>query len=100
MRKREYLNENRVDFKFTQNSVDFVVDEIASREFKGKGSYLILHVKKVEMTTWDMVAVFAEYLSVPAQKIGYAGLKDKHATTTQYISIDAKYEKTLQLTQL
>jgi len=43
-----------------------------------------------------MIAIFAEYLAVPAQKIGYAGLKDKHATTTQYISVDATHEKLLK----
>ena len=96
MRKREYLSENRVDFKFTQTPRDFIVDEIPDFEAKGKGNYLLLHVKKVEFTTWDMIAIFAEYLNVTAQKIGYAGLKDKHATTTQYISVDAKYEKDLK----
>jgi len=98
MRKREYLQSvgDDIGFKFYQTPTDFVVDEITSTEFKGKGNYLILHIKKVEMTTWDMVAVFAEYMSIPAQKIGYAGLKDKHATTTQYISVDASYEKMLK----
>lgn len=43
-----------------------------------------------------MIAVFAELLDVPAQKIGYAGLKDKHATTTQYISVESKHEKALK----
>jgi len=97
IKNREYLIENQeMDFKFVQNPTDFVVDEIALEEFKGKGNYLILLVKKVEMTTWDMVATFAEFLRIPAQKIGYAGLKDKHATTTQYISIDLRHEKALK----
>lgn len=43
-----------------------------------------------------MIAVFAQYLAIPAQKIGYAGLKDKHATTTQYISVESKHEKILK----
>ncbi|WP_373035998.1 tRNA pseudouridine(13) synthase TruD [Sulfurimonas sp.] len=98
MRKREYLQSvgDDIDFKFYQTPTDFIVDEIPSTEFKGKGNYLILHVKKVELTTWDMIAIFAEYMGVPAQKIGYAGLKDKHATTTQYISVEASYEKLLK----
>ncbi|DAB27974.1 MAG: pseudouridine synthase [Sulfurimonas sp. RIFOXYD12_FULL_33_39] len=91
---REYLLSTQdIDFKFYQNEKDFVVDEIPLGEFLGKGNYLILHVQKKELTTWDMIAVFAEYLAIPAQKIGYAGLKDKHATTTQYISVESKYEK-------
>ncbi len=97
MRKREYLDTTSdIGFKFYQTKDDFIVDEVPAGEFKGKGNYLILHVRKIEMTTWDMIAVFAEYLAIPAQKIGYAGLKDKHATTTQYISVDASYEKMLK----
>jgi len=97
LRKREYLDTTTdIGFKFYQTQDDFIVDEINTTKFKGKGNYLILHVQKVELTTWDMVAIFAEYLAVPAQKIGYAGLKDKHATTTQYISVDASYEKMLK----
>ena len=97
MRKREYLDTTQdIGFKFYQTQDDFIVDEVPHVKFKGKGNYLILHVKKVELTTWDMIAIFAEYLSIPAQKIGYAGLKDKHATTTQYISVEASYEKMLK----
>jgi len=97
MRKREYLDTtSEIGFKFYQTKEDFIVDEVPLGEFKGKGNYLILHIKKVELTTWDMIAIFAEYLSIPAQKIGYAGLKDKHATTSQYISVDASYEKMLK----
>jgi len=94
--QREYLeNKNKINFKFEQNKEDFIVDEIPVK-FKGNGNFLILQVKKVELTTWDMIAAFAEFLNLPAEKIGYAGLKDKHATTTQYISIEAKYEKALK----
>jgi len=97
MKEREYLQDSyEIDFDFEQNQYDFIVDEMPNRWFKGKGNYLILHVRKVEMTTWDMIAIFAEYLQIPAQKIGYAGLKDKHATTTQYISFEAKYEYDLK----
>jgi len=97
LRNREYLDSvGDIDFKFYQTKDDFIVDEIPSIEFKGKGNSLIVHVKKIEMTTWDMIAVFSEYLGIPAQKIGYAGLKDKHATTTQYISVDVSYERMIK----
>ncbi len=93
---RIYLEEKEpIHFKFEQNQDDFVVDEIGL-SWKGSGNFTIYHVQKVEMTTWDMVAAFAEYLNINAEKIGYAGLKDKHATTTQYISIESHYEKELK----
>lgn len=94
---REYLqNLEQIDFDFEQNEHDFIVDEIPLVEFKGRGNYLILQIQKVEMTTWDMIATFAKHLNISAEKIGYAGLKDKHATTTQYISVEAKYENGLK----
>lgn len=91
-----YLEEREpIHFKFEQNENDFIVDEIGLN-WKGNGNFTILHIKKIEMTTWDMIAAFAEFLKINAEKIGYAGLKDKHATTTQYISIEARYEKELK----
>jgi tRNA pseudouridine13 synthase len=95
--KREYLQDgDRIEFDFEQNEHDFIVEEIASREFKGSGNYLICYVKKTNMTTWDMIATFSKFLNINAEKIGYAGLKDKHATTYQYISVEAKYENALK----
>ena len=94
--ERIYLEDREpIHFKFEQNEDDFIVDEIGMK-WKGNGNFTILHIKKVEMTTWDMIAAFAEFLNINAEKIGYAGLKDKHATTTQYISIEARYEKELK----
>jgi len=94
--KREYLEDKKkINFKFEQNKDDFIVDEIP-KKFKRNGNFLILHVKKVELTTWDMVAAFAAFLNIPAEKIGYAGLKATHATTTQYLSFESKSEKQLK----
>ena len=93
---RVYLDEKEpIHFKFEQNREDFIVDEIGLK-WKGNGNFTIYHVEKFELTTWDMIAAFAEFLNINAEKIGYAGLKDKHATTTQYISIEAKYEKEIK----
>jgi len=43
-----------------------------------------------------MVAVFARYLNIDANEIGYAGLKDKNATTIQYLSFNAKLTNNLK----
>ena len=39
-----------------------------------------------------MIGQIARYLGIKNKEIGYAGLKDKHAMTKQYISLHKKYE--------
>ncbi|MEA1919418.1 MAG: tRNA pseudouridine(13) synthase TruD [Campylobacterota bacterium] len=95
--QRIFLQEHEpIDFKFTQTKDDFIVDEIPLRAFKEKGNFLILHVKKVNLPTWDLLERFATFLDIAMNQIGYAGLKDKYATTTQYISLPLKYERSLK----
>jgi tRNA pseudouridine13 synthase len=78
-----------IAFSFKQNRYDFIVDEIPSIEFSGKGNYRILKIKKQFTSTWELLARISQELDIPEHLIGYAGLKDKNATTTQYISIPA-----------
>ena len=78
------------DFIFNPTSRDFIVDEIPLYEFTGEGEHLIVHVRKKDMTTWEMITAIAKYCKIKQRDIGYAGLKDKHAMTMQYISILAK----------
>lgn len=40
-----------------------------------------------------MLAKVAKHLGIQTKEIGYAGLKDKHAMTTQYISVHKKFEE-------
>ena len=85
-----------IDFHFKQSPRDFVVDEIPLYEFSGEGEHLILHVRKKLLSTTDMVGQIARYLGIKNREIGYAGLKDKHAMTKQYISLHKKYEEALE----
>ncbi len=85
---RIYLNTNKpLKFKFAQNRLDFIVEEIPSREFKNRGNFFIMKIKKEYTSTWDLIYTISKTLRIPENLIGYAGLKDKNATTTQYISI-------------
>lgn len=78
------------NFIFNPSSRDFIVDEIPLYEFSGEGEHLVLHVRKKDMTTWEMITALAKYLKIKQRDIGYAGLKDKHAMTMQYVSLLAK----------
>jgi tRNA pseudouridine13 synthase len=46
-----------------------------------------LRVTKTSLTTPDVCSMLARSLGVKAGIIAYAGLKDKHATTTQHVSV-------------
>src|SRR5687767_11569574 len=69
---------------------DFVVDEIPAYEPSGEGTHLYLHVRKKNRTTDDVVKEIARALEVPPREIGVAGLKDKIAVATQWISVPAR----------
>ena len=77
-------------FVFNPSPRDFIVDEIPLYEFSGEGEHLVVHIRKKDMTTWEMVGAIARYLDIKNRDIGYAGLKDKNAMTMQYISLLAK----------
>jgi tRNA pseudouridine13 synthase len=85
-----------IDFRFKQSPRDFVVEELPLYEFSGEGEHLFLFVRKKNLTTPEMIGIFARFLGIKNKEIGYAGLKDKHAMTKQYISLHRKYEETLE----
>ena len=90
------LSHSSIDFHFKQSARDFVVEEIPLYEFSGEGEHLILFVRKKNLSTLELVSAIAKYLGIKNKEIGYAGLKDKHAMTKQYISINKKYEDALE----
>jgi len=74
--------------KLKQLPTDFIVEEIA--DFKvssNKDRYQIFLMEKKELDTFDAIKIISKELKIPLPKIGFAGLKDKHGTTKQYISI-------------
>ena len=96
MIKRVYpKNDKTLNFKFVQNEEDFIVEEQPIK-FSGNGSFIILKIKKTNCDTWELIDRLAKFLGVYSNEIGYAGLKDKRATTTQYISIPKKYSKEIK----
>ncbi len=74
--------------KIRQKPDDFVVEEIPSREFKPEGKIPVFKVSKVGMTTFAAEKVLATHCDVSFNKIGFCGLKDTHARTSQYFSVE------------
>lgn len=65
---------------------DFRVDEVPAYLPSGAGPHLYLRVEKRGRTTRDAVRALAQALGVPERDAGCAGLKDKDAVTTQWLS--------------
>jgi tRNA pseudouridine13 synthase len=76
---------------------DFLVDEVPLYAASGKGEHQYLHVRKRLLTTPDMVRRVARVAGVNEREVGYAGLKDKHAVTTQWLSLFSKTALTTEL---
>lgn len=66
---------------------DFIVDEIASYDILDEGRYLLVCLKKRNMTTERAISHLARRLGLPRKAISYAGTKDSRAVTSQHVSI-------------
>jgi len=84
-----------IDVRWTKNSSDFVVEEVPLYEFSGEGEHLVFKLRKKDTTTWEALKILSEYCGIKQSEFGYAGLKDKDGFTTQYISLNKKYESKL-----
>jgi len=66
---------------------DFIVREVTNLKPRDKGRFLYFKVKKKNRNTMDVIKQLAKFLNLKTKDIGFAGTKDKHAVTEQYISI-------------
>jgi len=81
--------------KLKQTPYDFIVEEIPNIDiFKEKKEHAIFILEKQEMDTFEALRLISNNLLISLFEIGYAGLKDKHGLTKQYISIPTKYNIT------
>ncbi len=67
---------------------DFVVQEIPQYLPAGEGTHVYFLMEKSGLTTRDAIARIASALDVKRRDIGYAGQKDSHGITRQWISIE------------
>ncbi|XQA63843.1 tRNA pseudouridine(13) synthase TruD [Xanthomonas sacchari] len=66
---------------------DFQVDELPAFAPSGEGEHLLLTVRKRGMNTAFAARRLAQWAGVAELAIGYAGMKDRHAVTTQRFSV-------------
>jgi tRNA pseudouridine13 synthase len=76
-----------VSAHFKQHPEDFIVEEELPFELTGEGEHAWLQVRKRNSNTDWVAARLAEYAEVKKHDVGYAGLKDRVAVTTQWFSV-------------
>ena len=70
-----------------QKTSHFIVEEIPLYEASGTGIHLYLNITKENMNTRDVQVNLARLFELDPSEVGKAGLKDKHAITTQTFSV-------------
>ncbi len=67
---------------------DFVVvEEFDEASFSGVGEHVYLQIRKREQNTRWIAAALAEVAGVAERDIGFCGMKDRRAVTTQWFSV-------------
>lgn len=72
---------------FRQASEDFIVNEHLIFDPDGEGEHVYLHIKKTNTNTQWLAQALADYANIKRRDISYAGLKDRHAVTSQWFSL-------------
>jgi tRNA pseudouridine13 synthase len=71
-----------------QHLTDFRVEEIPAYEAKGVGTHCYILVEKRGFSTMAAADILAKAFGRKNMDIGYAGLKDKQAVTSQWFSVE------------
>jgi len=69
---------------------DFIVDELPLYAHSGEGEHCYVRLEKRGFTTPSLVRAISRAAGVDERDVGYAGLKDKHAVTSQWLSLPMK----------
>lgn len=66
----------------------FVVEELPLYEPQDEGQHLYVNITKVGLTTKEVQRQLEQIFRLRQGTVGFAGMKDKHARTTQTFSLD------------
>lgn len=66
---------------------DFQVDEILGFEPDGEGEQQMIQVRKSGLNSEELSRKLAKHAGIPAKDVGFAGLKDRNAVTTQWFTL-------------
>ncbi len=73
--------------KLKQLPEHFIVREVLGFTFTGKGEHLMVKIRKTGENTKYVANELAKFCGVKSKDISWAGLKDRHAITEQWLSV-------------
>lgn len=73
--------------KVKQSRADFVVEEKARIEVSDRGPHSVYLLKKSGIGTIEALRAIRRIWRVRSRDVGFGGLKDRHAETTQWVTI-------------
>jgi len=81
------MRDCRAVARFVPSPETFIVEEIPAYLPLGEGEHAYLWIEKQNLTTLEAVHRLARVLGVDGRDVGYAGMKDRKATTRQWLSV-------------
>ncbi len=78
---------------------DFRVEEITTRT-PGGGEYALYELRKESLGTPEALRLIARHWGLPPERISHGGLKDRHALTKQYLTIEGGPAENLRIKNL
>ena len=76
-----------IEAEFRSTPEDFEVEEIPAYPATGTGEHAFAFIEKRGLTTKDAVRALCMQVGADPNAAGWAGLKDRHAVTRQWISV-------------
>lgn len=96
-----YLTREKLNSIFKINSSNFIVEERVDLNSIGfntnSGNYVVFKLIKRDTDTYTALIDLSKKINIPVENIVFLGLKDKYATTSQYIFIKKELINTSEL---
>lgn len=95
-----YLNgKPNVSGNYKQHNTDFIVNEDLGYELDNEGEHVFVQIQKEGCNTLFVAEQLAKFANLPIRSVGYAGLKDRNAVTTQYYGLHIPGKQTPDFSQ-
>jgi len=89
-----------IEAEFRSIPEDFEVEEVSAYAPSGAGDHVFAFIEKRDRTTVDAVRALCKSVGADPKAAGWAGLKDRHAVTRQWISIEGATPDALRRAQI